>query len=118
MNVMKIEPKIHIDWNELKLSDKEQIIKLVNNSFDAGYGLGCQEGWVKHKKATDNDNRQNNQTKDVKVKITEIITETEKAICYLINNKENWIPRSQIIESNSNHIIISNWLASKRGLLS
>ena len=53
----------------------------------------------------------------VKVKIKDVLAETEKAALFLLKHEiECWLPKSQYRFVTGNYILIQKWLAIEKGL--
>lgn len=45
-----------------------------------------------------------------------VVSSTDKAKCFQIENELVWVPRSQILDENDELVAIPKWLADKKGL--
>jgi len=43
--------------------------------------------------------------------------QTSKAVLFAIAGEQVWLPRSQIADFNSEHVMVSSWLAAKKGFV-
>ncbi len=119
-------PKIEINWNEVK--GRDGVIELVNRAYDEGYAKGTQEGWTKHKAATENGAPKKNGKKSKKDEPPVLVTvgnarkETEKAFMFEVRGREIWLPKSQLRAINlDDHgkiesVLIPKWLAKSNNL--
>ena len=45
-----------------------------------------------------------------------IMAETEKAVCFRIEDADQWVPKSQIFEHNHAEVCLKRWFAEKESL--
>jgi hypothetical protein len=53
---------------------------------------------------------------DVKVPYDEIRTHTEKAVLFIIDGGEYWVPKSQMTDITADEVWVRKWFAEKEGL--
>lgn len=53
----------------------------------------------------------------ITIEFTRVVNQTDKAVLFLINNNNVWLPKSQIVNLTENTVEIPLWLAEENNLL-